>query len=227
MTHLEPKVGFYGLSYNNPEKKNNLVGRFKFLGLDITISDGFTRQNKALSCMLGHLQLIRKFYESDDDYAVICEDGIFVHKNLKTDIPKIVEKFDDLKLDILLMGYLIMQSFVPDYYLMEKLENFSFYHMPVPIWGTQMYLISKKYAGDVLEKYSETEKYMNMEEDVEIERLLDPSICAADWSITKNGNRAIMYPMYAIKDGSGFYEDEGQRNIHFETFFCNITRNYF
>jgi hypothetical protein len=220
------QVGFYGLSYNNPEKKRSLVGRFKALGLDITISEGFNRQNKALSTMLGHLSLIRKFYESENEYAVICEDGIFVHKNLKTDMPRIIEEFKSLKLDMLLMGYLIMQPSVPDFFLMKKMENFSFYYMPEPLWGAQMYLISKKYAREVLEKYSETEKYANLEENVEKERGLDPKISASDWSITKGGNRAMVHPMYGVKDGSSFYEDEGQRKIHFETFFCNLTRNY-
>jgi GR25 family glycosyltransferase involved in LPS biosynthesis len=219
---------FYCLSFNSPERKENITGRLNELKVNFTISEGFKRESKALSTMLGHLNLIRQFYDSEYEYGIICEDGIFLHKNLKNDIPKLIEDFNVLNLDILLMGYLIACPFIPDGVILKKNENYSsIYKMITPLWGAQMYMISKKYAKECLDRYAETEKYIYLEEDVEKERLLPPEESASDWSITKNGNRAICHPMLAIKDGSKFYEDLGQRRIHHETFFCNLTRDHF
>ena len=37
---------------------------------------------------------------------------------------------------------------------------------------------------------------------------------SADWSITKEGRRAIVYPMLAIEDGLSKYDDDSQRVFH-------------
>jgi hypothetical protein len=37
---------------------------------------------------------------------------------------------------------------------------------------------------------------------------------SADWTITQEGNRRIVYPMLAIEDGTGKYDDEGQAQMH-------------
>jgi hypothetical protein len=38
----------------------------------------------------------------------------------------------------------------------------------------------------------------------------------SDWTITKEGNRALIYPMVALEDGKTKYHDHGQYILHQE-----------
>jgi hypothetical protein len=79
------------------------------------------------------------------------------------------------------------------------------------IWGTQMYLLSRKQAARIVEKYANgyADQFLANSDTV-----FPPF--SADWSITKEGKRCIVYPMLAIEDGLTSYgEDEGgQRDFH-------------
>ena len=59
-----------------------------------------------------------------------------------------------------------------------------------------MYMLSKENAGKILEKYDQNSNYA-------LKTLVDKSITpfSADWIITKDGNRALIYPCIAIENG--------------------------
>jgi hypothetical protein len=49
----------------------------------------------------------------------------------------------------------------------------------------------------------------------------------SDWTITKEGNRALLYPMIALEDGKTKYLDGGQHNYHQECHHNNYAPELF
>jgi len=74
-----------------------------------------------------------------------------------------------------------------------------------------MYLLSRKQAIRIVEKYANGYADYFLANSATV---FPPF--SADWSITKEGRRCIVYPMLAIEDGNtGYGEDEGgQREFH-------------
>ncbi len=159
--------------------------------------------------MYGHLDMIKIFYEDNKiDYGIFCEDDIFIHKDFDKLIPNIIEDFRYLKLDVLLLGYLcnfkIDESYdgfnLKDSFYKSKI-NYAYHNYTHYLWGTQMYMLSKENAKKILEKYDEFSNYA-------IKTLTDNSMTpfSSDWTITKDGNRALIYPCLAVEYGKGNYD---------------------
>jgi len=117
---------------------------------------------RQMSITYGHLDIINDFYKnSDKKYAIICEDDIMIHKNIKELLRKIVIDFDIMGLDMLLLGYLLPykidnNNIKFNYFLkipinLNSLYNYHIY--PEYYSGTQMYMITKKYAKYILQNY--------------------------------------------------------------------------
>jgi len=83
------------------------------------------------------------------------------------------------------------------------------YYTYEDIWGTQMYMLSRGQAQQIVEKYANgyADAFLASPQTVY------PPF-SADWTITKEGKRRIVYPMLAIEDGLSTYDDEGQRQFH-------------
>jgi hypothetical protein len=105
----------------------------------------------------------------------------------------------------MLLGYLI------SYIIGERHDGFSslyegttyryYGYAPETIWGTQMYMMTRKHAKYIIDKYSSPEA--------------NPDVhFSADWTITQEGERRIVYPMLAIEDGKTTYNDAGQAHFH-------------
>jgi hypothetical protein len=92
----------YCLSYNNPERKMNMESRFQKLNLPYVIYDGVsdsriqdTPYKIVWSCMYGHLDMIKMFYEDDSTtFGIFCEDDIYIHKDFSEIMPNI--KFSNI-----------------------------------------------------------------------------------------------------------------------------------
>jgi hypothetical protein len=71
------------------------------------------------------------------------------------------------------------------------------------VWGTQMYMLHRDQAQFLLQKYA------NGYSD---QTIFDKSLVhfSADWTITKEGEKAIIYPLVAIENHEAEYEDQGQ-----------------
>ena len=212
----------YCLSYNNPIRALRMRNRFQSLGIeDVTFSPGIQDDtNHTNSIMLGHIDMLNRFCERDDDaeYAVFCEDDVYIHKDLKEHLPTMVLECKTQNIDILLLGYLFAQNVshirYPGYIdcpHLHKGEYCDYFGFPDNMWGAQMYMLSKKKAREFIEKgphdYGEIPY-------------------AADWILTKLGNRALTVPMYAVEDGTKPYEHDGQRTLHWESFHKNISEQY-
>jgi GR25 family glycosyltransferase involved in LPS biosynthesis len=202
------------LNYNNPVRKESMTARFKQVGItDFTMFPGVPlsdpRINQSLekntqkshSCMFGHLDMIRAFLEtSESPFGIFCEDDIKLDANFIQRMDTILRDFKHMNLDVLLLGYLYSRAIE----LLEPGKNVYHSYSPPPatIWGTQMYMMSREWARAVISKYGNDDS----------SAVYYPF--SADWTITQEGNRRIVYPMLAIEDGTGNYEDEGQAYLH-------------
>ena len=225
-----------------------MSNRFSTLNINVEFYDGVGFDDKRLSiplinkeelkhiwsCMYGHLDMINKFVnETDKEYGVFCEDDIYLDKNLAIDIPLLVEDFKIMKLDVLLLGYLTMynigefdhQFSVKKEYGCTKNNSRKYHNYCNYLWGSQMYMLSRSQAQKVLEKYHSGYAEKTLNSDYHFSASLQPF--SADWTITKDGNRAIVYPMYAVEDAglqSSHIGDNQQHIFHRGCFNFNYDR---
>ena len=229
-------AAIYCLNFNNEVRKVAMTERFRLAGVSpilhpgVPVSDPriagrglIPHTEKCWSCMYGHLDMIRDFVDNDyRDYGIFCEDDILIDINFKQRLEHVLGDFDILCLDTLLLGYLITHPLINEsngdyaklrhsiYVDIETSETTKFrYYEYGDIWGTQMYMLSRTQARKIIDKYANG--YAD-------DFLKDPNAVfppfSADWSITKEGKRCIVYPMLAIEDGLTNYDDAGQREFH-------------
>lgn len=209
-----PICQFYCLSFNNQERKNNMIERFVTLGIDCKFYDGVQYDDSRLknrnlndnllrewSRCYGHLDMIADFYyESDKCYGIFCEDDIHIHKDIVNIMPKILTDFNILNLDILLLGYLtpftIDLSLIDEGFSLKKetriKPKYCYHNYPDDLTGSQMYVINRKHANTILDKYYKT--YAD-------KTLSDSNKCfISDYLIPKEGNRALISPILSVKE---------------------------
>jgi len=220
--NVDTNYNIYCLSFKNPYRKAQMEERFKQLDLNCSFYDGVGMDDARIlinngvgswCCMFGHLDMIQNFYyNSTKDYGIFCEDDVYIHKNFKSMMPDIITDFKLMSLDILLLGYLIQFKINSNYINFElKYKSndlkYTYHNYPNDLWGTQMYMLTKKYAKYILDKYSI---------EYAIKSLTDNTLqpFSADWTITKEDNRALIFPMLAVETAdkkSGHY---GQDTFH-------------
>lgn len=218
------KISFYVINFKNAERKNKMIERFKQFNInpiftpEVELSDHridsiqiSVESKRIWSIMLQHLDAIRHFYESDSKYCIVCEDDIHIIKNFSSVLEEVIPKFEEHKLDILCLGYLLsykldMSSWTHTRYypIFDKFSNFTLHRFPDDMWGTQMYLISREYAKILLEKFTVNFAVENIK----------TQNFSPDWVITKNGNRAMIYPMIAVEEGTTPTSDNQQQYFH-------------
>lgn len=220
---MDDLIYFSCLNYNNVDRKTAMEERFKQLNITCTMYKGVNPEEdkrfislpshankRVISCMYGHLDMIHAFYyTTDKKYGIFCEDDIYLHKDFSARLFDIIHNdMDEMKIDILLLGYLFPSKIDN---IEKNTKPYNYYHYGDDLWGAQMYLLTREYAKFVLDKYSES--YL---EKTLIDSTLTPF--SADWTITKNGKRFMVYPMLAVEDGkykSGdYYQDMFHTNCH-------------
>jgi GR25 family glycosyltransferase involved in LPS biosynthesis len=162
--------------------------------------------------MYGHLDMLRLFLNSDKAHAIFCEDDILIRKDFGQILPSIFRDFVELRLDVLLLGCLCSNGEFRQYSNFPQLNTvhqskFEYYkydsNPESAVWGTQMYMLNRAQAKYLLDKYSRGYADVSLQ---------NPSLVpfSADWTITKDGEKALIYPLVAIEDCSVDYSDEGQ-----------------
>jgi GR25 family glycosyltransferase involved in LPS biosynthesis len=219
----EPNISFYCINYKDDERKKRMQNRFKYFNYDLKFVPGVEKTDHRLqnfddsldkrtfSIMLQHLDSIHDFVSSDTDsgsdrYCVICEDDIMISRNLKEDFPEIIRTYNKLNLDVLLLGYLVSFKIEPWFtYFPVKEKTDKYYYMGYPddLWGAQMYFFSLESAKKMLEKYYNNDS-----------AILSDHPFNPDWTLTKFGNRAIIYPMVAVEEGGTKTDHEMQNSFH-------------
>ena len=210
-------VVFYVINFKDDARKERMVSRFEQVGIDLhfvnpVFENDPRLQNTPLykrtsSIMLQHLDSIRNFYENTSaKYCIVCEDDIHISKHLHEHLPKIIQDFESLDLDLLMLGYLYPYGMHgnPHFRTLKTTDNYTYHAYPDDIWGSQMYLISRKHAETLLNKYT----IQFAIEQLEIIHY-NP-----DWTITKCGKRALISPMLAVEEGDDKSKHEGQTEFH-------------
>jgi GR25 family glycosyltransferase involved in LPS biosynthesis len=238
---ISNEIEFYCLNYNNPERKESMLHRFQSLDISCNFYDGVSAEDErlkgiplhgcAFSCMYGHLDMIYQFYyHTSKPFGIFCEDDLLIHKDFTQCLSKVIEDFPLLKWDVLLLGYLITYNIRENHYhgfhLVEN-ESFSkeeslyqYYHYPDEVWGAQMYMLTRENAKKIIDQY-----YVGYLE----KTLLDNTLTcfSSDYTITKDGNRMLLYPLLVIEDGKKTYDHGGQQWFHYHSYLNNYREGEF
>jgi GR25 family glycosyltransferase involved in LPS biosynthesis len=223
-------VEVYCINFMDEERRSKMIARFESQHISVHFVDPVHTSDpridpilnkRVTSIMLQHMDSIRHFYEQTSNaYAIICEDDILLSNTFAEDLPNILEIYNELKIDVLLLGYLLPFQLTKDnhhheFKLLKESNNYAFYDFPYHLWGSQMYLIHREHAKFLLDKY--TIEYAT----ADIARPYNP-----DWTLTKDKNKALVYPMLALEEGCEKSNDPGQSNYHLSCFLANYTCNY-
>jgi hypothetical protein len=237
-------IDFFCLSFDNEERKERMINIFETLGItNIKFGKGVSHDDpriashnienkhtiRAWSIFYGHLDMIFEFVNnSTKEFAVFCEDDVLIRLDLYKYLHELLAIFAHLKLDVLLFGYLCENEIykysnfpeVKTDHIISKHFPFKILKYPNDTWGTQMYMISKSYGKQILDKY-----YFNYAEKTILDKNTTPF--AADWTITKDGNRALVYPLIAIENGISKYNDIKQNRSHTNCFTFSYSKKLF
>jgi len=232
---------FYCLCYNNPIRYKNMKERFAKVGLDLNIFEGVEITDPRIdtqpigegikrlwSITYGHIDMLKLFLKTDKKYGLFCEDDIYLHKEFATRLPNIINEFETMNLDFLLLGHMTnyaIGEWIHGYELKHHFENrpYKYHNYPATEhghWGAHLYMVSRKHAEFLIEKFGNG--YAD-------ETLVNSSLphFSPDWTITKQGNRALMYPMMAVEDAIGDYGHGGQTEYHKSSTRLNYDPDFF
>jgi GR25 family glycosyltransferase involved in LPS biosynthesis len=216
------------LSHKNEKRKNRIAEMFAKQQIGVHFYEGVDyntdprivgrpldkNTKRSWSIMYGHLDMLRRFAETNAEFGVFCEDDIIVRKDFNKYLPHLIDNFKELKLDVLLLGNLCSNpdfrfcSNFPEMHISDySIHPFRYYaydsNPESAVWGTQMYMLHRDQAKYLVLKYSNG--YADR-------TLGDAALVpfSADWTITKEGPKAIIFPLVAIENNELDYEDLGQ-----------------
>lgn len=234
-TKLKDNCEFYCLSYNSPERAHTMKTRFQQLNLHLNVHTGVQMDDSRLqetedmslkrlwSCCYGHLDNLQAFYNSGKKYGFLCEDDVHIRKDFVEKLPAILAEFEEMKLDVLLLGY--MTTFP----ICDWIEGYKYAQSPQPArpyqyfaypenqWGIHFAMFSREYAKRLIDEYAHGYAKRTL-----TETGIPPF--NPDWTLTKlssSQQRALIYPMMAVEDGKGHYDHWGQGEFHRNSHLAN------
>jgi len=226
MTDFRDDCEFYCVSYNSPERAHTMTDRFASLDISLNIHTGVQMDDPRLayttdmarrrvnSVFYGHIDNLANFYATGKKYGFTSEDDVYIRKDLAKRMPTIIREFEEMKLDVLLLGYMTQYP-IKDWwsgyhftYPYDESREYQYHSYPEHQWGIHLAMFSREYAKRVIETF--TPDYA--------ERALHDTTLAPpnpDWTLTKlTKRRALIYPMMAVEDGKGNYDHWGQGEFH-------------
>jgi len=213
-------IDFYCLNFHE-ERRQKMIKKLDLFQIPITFYTGVRPadpriqfvENPAIrrtaSICYGHLDMLAHFVNhSSKPFAIIMEDDILIKNTFIEDIERAIDVVQKENIDLLLIGFLCSNpihtySNFPKIPTKYSTPEFMIMEYPDSTWGSQMYMITKDQARRLVENYATGY----------FERSLENSAMtpfSADWLLTKNGKRALLYPLRVIENGSTKYDDEGQ-----------------
>lgn len=211
-------IGIYVTSFKNPEREQAIVERFNKQGMAIYVYQGMDNDygeeyqsvKRVWDIMESHLNLIKKFLESDYEYGVFCEDDILISDTFQQDLHKVIEVYNIKQMDLILLGYLINVKpidmdcqLISLYNSTDPISLLEFYNYPDHLWGSQCYLIDRKFAKQLVERY--TIDFAKRNRDLNY---------SPDWLITKNCKKLLVWPPLAKEKGDVLTDHQGQISYH-------------
>lgn len=239
MTDFRDKCEFYCVSYNSPERKKTMEQRFQKMDIHLNVNTGVQMDDPRLqytkdqaskrlaSCFYGHMDNIKAFYATGKKFGFFCEDDVHIHKSLAKEIPQLMDDFEYMQLDILLLGYMITYPIewwnmgYPLVFDSGPSVQHRYHRYPDNQWGVHLFMISREYAERLIATFGD---------DYAARHDRDPTIPPhnPDWTISKiTQKRALRYPMLAVEDGKGNYEHWGQGEFHRKSHLANYIEGEF
>lgn len=226
-------VEFFTFSYQNPGRAERMRKRFADENLnlnfvppvepeDARIISAPPNQKRTWAIMWSHLDMLKAFLETDADFGVFCEDDITIRSGLGKLQHEITGAYRRLNLEILLLGYLINYKPVQTTIHPEfgpPLNNYNYLNYGDHIWGSQMYMLDRTTARKFLNKYT-------VEYAISAESNSNIPYFSPDWTLTKEGRRALIYPMLAVEEGQVATSHQGQAEFHRQCHETHIDENY-
>jgi GR25 family glycosyltransferase involved in LPS biosynthesis len=221
---INSKIDFYCLNFQNENNRRQRMNKKSiYFQIPFRFYSGVTKIDprisfiedenirRSASICYGHLDMMNHFVKnSSKEFVVIMEDDIIIRKTFCDDIIKSLDIFIKYNYDILLLGYLCHNPIdtysnfyqLPTEHSSEEFKIIDDY--PNDCWGAQMYMLSKSQCKELLSKYS-----VGYFERTLYDSTLLPF--SADWTITKEGKRCLLYPQRAAEEYiENQYQDEGQ-----------------
>lgn len=217
------KVQVYVINYKNDARRKRMEPRLEQVGIcdnvkflpgvdktDSRIQELPESQRGAAPCMFSHLEALQHFLNSDAaefGKCIVCEDDIHISLDFQKDMPGILAQFDEMRLDILLLGYLICENPRHNSERYPIKTKYTFHNYGPELWGTQMYLLSREHARHILNTFTR-------------EWASKPGATpfSADWTITKCGERAFIYPMIGVEENNsstgGYWQEKFHNDCH-------------
>jgi hypothetical protein len=221
----------YTFSFNDPGRAERMRHRFERVGIPLTFVPPVlatdpripaeAQHDKALvrncAIMWNHLDMLRCFLEdpSRPAYGLFCEDDIYIRKDLAELVPLLIALYRAHRIDLFLLGYLELtqigrvvlsepQRFAPPSALPDLVvRRYGHYQ-----WGAEMYMVDRNHAATLLDLFNEDFARRSV---LKLDNLPPFS---PDWTITKYGNKALVYPMMAVEEGQVVADDDWHRNFH-------------
>jgi GR25 family glycosyltransferase involved in LPS biosynthesis len=166
----------------------------------------------AWSCMQGHLLCLKRFLRTGQDIGIVCEDDVMIRRDLAQELPVVVANFNRWDLDLLMLGYLRPETISTVQPTMPLIgQPYTYHSYEFNVYGTQMYMIRRRHAEWAVSTFEDPVHRWKY--------LVDSSYGTAnhaDWTITKHGRRALIYPMLAVEESGGGkgYSDSTQTHWH-------------
>lgn len=215
----------YVVNYMDDERRQRITQRVKSLGLEAHFVDPVHKidtrvasqpitdfEKRSWATMFQHVDSMKSFCENTTyDYCIICEDDILFSRDLKAQIPVLIDLYDKSQLDILLLSYLWPYDIIEDQYfpIISNTEQWKLHGYPDDLWGAHMYFMSRRHAKQLVERY--TPEYA-------LSETQSGRHFCTDWQFTKFGKRAILSPMVGLEEGEVKTDHQGQIDFHRSVF---------
>jgi hypothetical protein len=224
----------YVVNYNDEERRNHMIRRAKSVGIDLHFADPVSVEDpriknqsitlfekRSWAILFQHLDCMRNFFENTTyDYCIVCEDDVVFLRELNQRVQEVIKGVEETKHDIVLLSYLWPYDIVENGYfpLKHQADTFKIYGYPDDLWGAHMYMVSRKHAKTLVDRF--TAEYAINEHN-------EGRHFCSDWQITKYGERGIIYPMLGLEEGEVKTDHQGQINFHRAVFNHHYHENLF
>ena len=217
----EYTYSIYVVNFKDDERKARMSERFSKSGLYANYVPGVLTtdariapydigefKKRSWAVFFQHMDSCRHFYENTNaDYAIVCEDDLYISRQLKERMPEIIRGFQQNNLDILLLSYLWPYKHLNDQHFpqIQRTEHHTFHRYPDDLWGAHMYMFSREHAKTMLDRF--TPEYA-------INCVNTSQPFCSDWQITKFGNRGLILPVLGVEEGEVKTDHQGQIDYH-------------
>lgn len=197
------------LSFNNPQRLARMKARVNELKLNAKLYNYYRNDDRTklftdmriqrnypiyvMAIFYNFLRMIEDFYNhSTKNFGIFFENDVFFKKSIKDELIVACQKVKELKLDVLLIGYLIDHDpKTTNKKVSTDCRNNVYYDYDMDLWGAQGFMITRAHAKFLIDMYS-VDYVLNKDRE---------DILCSDSTFTKLGRKAFIYPALCVEEG--------------------------